>query len=542
MGSDPITAEVVKHALASLADEMALVIMRSGYSPVVRDSMDYSTAICDHKGRVIAQGLTLAIQLGTFPHVMAKITEAVKDPRAAEGDIYIFNDPFDGGQHLPDIYIIKPIHAASVLVGFAATMAHHSDVGGIAPGSVAMHATEVYQEGLRLPLVRLFRAGVENDEIFAILEKNSRNPIHLIGDLRAQVAACQACDRGMREIIAKWGVPYFFAFVEEFHDAAEVQMIAAIRALGNGEAEFTDYIDGIGEDGAPLPIRVAVKIEDGKVEVDFTGSAPQVEAGINAPVSMAYAIAYCAIRSIVSADIPNCEGYSRPIKVHAPEGTLLNPVLPAACGARGVVGYRAFDAMMGALAKIWPEKVIAPGEGGPTLISIGGRQDGAPFVLTEVMVGNWGARYGKDGIDGVSNPAANLSNQPIEIVEAEYPIAIDCYEFVDNSGGRGRWRGGLAFRKDFRLLCERANLTVRADRRKFRPFGIEGGEPGAASQSALIRDGQHIALPTMPMRSIELRRGDVFSTISAGGGGYGDKTLRDPARTEADRLDGKAVP
>jgi N-methylhydantoinase B len=224
-----------------------------------------------------------------------------------------------------------------------------------------------------------------------------------------------------------------------------------------------------------------------------------------------------------------------------PPGTVLNPVLPAACGARGVVGYRAFDAMMGALAKIWPKKVIAPGEGGPTLISIGGRHRGEPFVLTEVMVGNWGARYGKDGIDGVSNPAANLSNQPVEIVEAEYPIAVDCYEFVADSGGRGRWRGGLAFRKDFRILAERANLTVRADRRKFRPFGIEGGEPGASSQSSLVRNGETTVLPTMPMRSIELRRGDVFSTISAGGGGYGPPELRDPDLAEADVLDGKTT-
>jgi N-methylhydantoinase B len=541
MATDPITAEVIKHALASLADEMALVIMRSGYSPVVRDSMDYSTAICDQKGRVIAQGLTLAIQLGTFPHVMPKIVQAAQAPGAADGDIYVFNDPFDGGQHLPDIYIIKPIHVAGALIGFAATMAHHSDVGGIAPGSVAMHATEVYQEGLRIPLVRLFRAGEENQEMFSILEKNSRNPLHLLGDIRAQVAACKACERGLRDIIAKWGAAHFATFVEEFHDLAELRMVEAIRALGNGEAEFTDYIDGIGDDGPPLPIKVAVKIQDGQVDVDFTGTAAQVEAGINAPVSMAYAISYCAIRSIVSGDIPNCEGYTRPIRVHAPEGTVVNPVLPAACGARGVIGYRSFDAIMGALAKIWPEKVIAPGEGGPILISIGGRHGGQPFVMTEVMVGNWGARYGKDGIDGVSNPAANLSNQPIEIVEAEYPIAIDRYEMVSDSGGAGQWRGGLAFRKDFRILAERANLTVRNDRRRFRPYGIQGGEPGAGSDGCIIRNGERMQLPTMPMRSVELRRGDVFSTTSAGGGGYGDPRRRDPDLIEADHLDGKTT-
>ena len=487
------------------------------------------------------KGLTLAIQLGTFPHVMAKIMKAVKAPSAADGDVYIFNDPFDGGQHLPDIYIIKPLYSGGLLVGFAATMAHHSDVGGIAPGSVAMHATEIYQEGLRIPLVKLFRAGEENHEMFEILEKNSRNPLHLLGDIRAQVAACQACERGMHDVIAKWGADHFFNFVEEFHDAAERRMTEAIRELGNGEAEFTDYIDGLGEDGPPLPIRVKVKIEDGHVDVDFTGSAPQVEAGINAPVSMAYAISYCAIRSIVSGDIPNCEGFTRPIRVHAPAGTVVNPVLPAACGARGVIGYRAFDAIMGALAKIWPERVIAPGEGGPTLISIGGRHKGAPFVVTEVMVGNWGARCGKDGIDGVSNPAANLSNQPVEIVEAEFPIAIDCYEFVPDSGGAGRWRGGLAFRKNFRILAERANLTVRMDRRKFRPFGIEGGESGAGSESYVLRDGEKIPLPTMPMRSVELRRGDVFSTTSAGGGGYGTLRLRDPELVEADYLDGKTT-
>jgi N-methylhydantoinase B len=538
--TDPVTLEVAKHSLASLADEMALILMRSSYSPIVRDSMDYSTALCDRNGRVIAQGLTLAVQLGTFPHVMRSIVAIACEGGISPGDVFVFNDAYAGGQHLPDIYIIRPAFAGSELVGYAATMAHHCDVGGIAPGSVAVHATEIYQEGLCLPLIKIVKAGKEDREIFGIIARNTRNPIHLLGDLRAQIAACATGVNGLAGLVERHGPRKLDAIVADLHGSAEAQMRDAIRELPNGYAEFVDYIDGFGDAPERIPIRAAVTIEDDEVLIDFTGTSRQVKAAINSPVSMVHAVSYCVIRGIIRRDIPNVEGYTVPIRINAPEGTIVNPLPPAACGARGVVGYRAFDAVVGALAQLVPDRVMAAGEGGPTLIGIGGEDNsGRPFVLTEVLVGNWGARPELDGMEGVSNPAANLSNQPIEITEAEFPIRIDCYELVSDSCGHGEFRGGLAFRKDYCILTDEVLVSLRSDRRTHRPFGIAGGLEGEGSKSFVIDAKGTRLLPTMPFGTVRLGRGEVLKHISAGGGGYGLARDRNVEAVLSDLEDGK---
>lgn len=431
---DPITFEVIANALSSSADEMALTIMRSAYSPVVRDLMDYSTALCDRNGRVVAQGLTLAVQLGAFPDAMRHLIEQFEG-EINPGDIFVFNDPYgSGGQHLPDIYVIKPIHRGGMLQGYAATMAHHCDVGGITPGSVAMHATEIFQEGLRLPIVKLYEGGRPNSTVWSIILRNTRLPVQVEGDLKAQVAACFAGERGLFELLERYGEIEILPYFDALQTRAERLMRAEISALPDGEYSYTDYLDGIGERPEPICIRVCLTIRGDEIEVDLTGSSLQVPAAINCPIAMVNSATYCAIRCIGSPDIPNCDGYMRPIRVKAPSGTIVNPVLPAACAARGVIGYRVFDAIMGALAQVVPDRVIAACEGGPTLFSIGGWRDGKPFVLTEVMVGTWGARASLDGPEGISNPAANLSNQPIELIEAELPLEVVQYGLVQDFG------------------------------------------------------------------------------------------------------------
>ncbi len=536
---DPITFEVVKNALSSVADEMALVIMRSAYSPVVRDSMDYSTALCDRHGHIIAQGLTLAVQLGAFPDGMHYILEQ-ETATAKPGDIFIFNDPYGaGGQHLPDIYVIKPIFIDGALEGYACTMAHHSDVGGIAPGSTAMHATDIFQEGLCLPLLKLYEEGRPNRTLFKIIEKNTRQPVQVLGDLKAQLAACAIGERGYSELIRRYGAAQIHPYLDELQAQAERMMRAFIREIPDGVYEFTDYIDGIGETPETLRIQVKVIVEGDGITVDLAGTSRQVPAAINCPIAMVRSATYCAIRCVTSADIPNCEGYMRPVRVVAPEGTIVNPLPPAACAARGVMGYRVFDAIMGALAKVVPSKVIAAGEGGPTLFSIGGTHAGRQFVLTEVMVGTWGARAGKDGVEGISNPAANLSNQPIELIEAELPLEVVRYGLVQDSGGAGKYRGGMSFVREFKLLGESATCTMRADRRRHRPYGIDGADSGGPSSNLLRSDGEERVLPTMPMEAIALRRGDSFQHIAAGGGGAGDPLARDPAAVLEDLLDEK---
>ena len=537
--TDPLTLEVIQNALASVADEMALMVMRSAYSPVVRDTMDYSTALCDRHGRVVAQGLTLAVQLGTFPTVMRHVLDE-HGKTAEPGDVYVTNDPYGyGGQHLPDIYVIKPIFVDGELEGWSATMAHHSDVGGLAPGSIAVHATEIYQEGLRLPLLKLYDGGRENTTLFHVIEKNTRQPTQVLGDIRAQLAACRAGERGLTELVQRYGPAVAHAYMDELQRLGERLMRAEIAALPDGEVGFVDWIDGVGSDPEPLRVEVAVRIQGDELSIDFAGTAPQVQASVNCPVGMVYAACYCAIRGIAEHEIPNCEGYMRPISINAPEGTIVNPVLPASCGARGVVGYRVYDALMGALAQIAPDRVVAAGEGGPTLIAIGGYEDGRPFVTTEVIVGTWGARAGKDGLEGVSNPLANLSNQPVELVEADLPLEVVRYELVPDSGGAGRFRGGLAFLREFRLRAERAVLTIRSDRRVHPPYGLSGGGAGGASGNTLWSGDSEESLPGMPMAAIALRRGDVYRHVSAGGGGTGSPFEREPARVLDDVLDGK---
>ncbi|MBM3549792.1 MAG: hydantoinase B/oxoprolinase family protein [Alphaproteobacteria bacterium] len=536
---DPITFEVVKNALSSIADEMALVIMRSAYSPVVRDSMDYSTALCDRHGQIIAQGLTLAVQLGAFPdgmrHLLAQYGNDVK-----EGDIFLFNDPYgSGGQHLPDIYVIKPVFHQGQLEGWACTMAHHSDVGGIAPGSTAMHATEIHQEGLTLPTLKLYEQGKPNTTLFRIIEKNTRQPVQVLGDLKAQLAACAIGERGYLRLLEKYGAASLHPYLDELQDQAERMMRQVIRDIPDGVYKFEDWIDGIGDVPEPIKIAVTVTVKGDEVDIDLTGTSKQVPAAINCPISMVNSSAYCAIRCMTSTGIPNCQGYMRPITIRAPEGTIVNPLAPAACAARGVIGYRVFDAIIGALAQVVPDKVMAGGEGGPTLLSIGGRHRNKAFVLTEVMVGNWGARATKDGVEGISNPAANLSNQPVELIEAELPLEITHYALVPDTGGAGRHRGGLAFSREYRLTADEAVFTLRSDRRDHPPYGIARGQAGAPSRNLLIQDGRSEVLPTMPMKAMRLKKGDVFCHISAGGGGYGDARERDPALVLSDVIAGK---
>lgn len=537
---DPITFEVIKNALSSTADEMALIIMRSAYSPVVRDSMDYSTALCDRNGQVVAQGLTLAVQLGSFPDCM-RIILAEHARTAVPGDVFLFNDPYGaGGQHLPDIYVIKPLFHEGGIEGWACTMAHHCDVGGITPGSSALHATEIFQEGLCLPIVKLHEAGVPNDTLLRIIAKNTRMPVQVLGDLRAQLAACSAGERGYLALLRKHGADRLRSYLEALQAQAERLMRKVIAEIPDGRYSYVDWIDGVGDAPQALQIAVEIVVRGEEIHVDFAGTSEQVQAAINCPVAMVNSSTYCAIRCLTNIEIPNCEGYMRPVKISAPRGSILNPNHPAACAARGVMGYRVFDAIMGAFSKVIPERVIAGGEGGPTLFAIGGRHEGRPFVLTEVMVGTWGARATLDGVEGISNPAANLSNNPIELIEAELPLEILEYSLVTDSGGAGRQRGGLAFARVFRLLADDAVCTVRSDRRTHVPNGIDEGAPGSGSMNILNPGSPHErSLPTMPMEAIKLRKGDVFRHVSAGGGGFGRAVERASAHVLDDVLEGK---
>lgn len=536
---DPILLEVIKNGFDSIADEMALILMRTAYSAIVRDSLDYSTAICDAKGQTLAQGLTTPLHLGSFYDAMRFLMKAYEG-RIYPGDIFIANDPYvAAGQHLPDIYIIKPIFIGDELQGWATTVCHHTDVGGIVPGSNALGAREIYQEGLRLPFLKLYEKGQTNQVIWDIIAINVRVPDKVIGDLRAQVAACHVGEREFGDLFHRYGAKTMRLYMDELHDYAERLVRAEFSEMPDGTYEFTDYIDGLGPNPEPIVFQVKLVIQGDEVLVDWSGTSPQVKGGINSPFPFTKAASYTALRSVMSTDLPNCQGYTRAIKVFAPEGTVANPVAPAACGARGISGFRMIDCLFGALAKALPDRIPADNCGGATLIGFGGYHQRKPFVFVETFMGNFGGAPTHDGQEGVPHMGANQANVPVEFIETDHPLQIVQYGLVQDSGGPGKFRGGLSLIREYKVLTDEALLTIRSDKRRFPPHGLLGGEPGTPSWNIINPGTEDRVLPVLLTEPEIMRKGDVYRHIMAGGGGYGNPFDRDPQLVLKDVLEEK---
>jgi N-methylhydantoinase B len=537
---DPITLEVIKHALDSIGDEMALTVMRSAYSGIVRDGLDYSTALCDAEGQLLSQGVTTPLHLGSFPDAMVILLEKCRGDIYPE-DVFIFNDPYgSGGTHLPDIYIIKPIFFEGSRQGFSCTVAHQTDIGGLVPGSNSIHSTEIFQEGLCIPTLKLYERGQLNKSIIEILKKNVRVPVLVMGDIRAQLSACTVGEKAFLELAKRYGVERLKVHLQELIDYTEELVRAEIGKLPDGEYRFVDYIDGLGEEPKPIQIHVRLSIQGDTMTVDFDGTSQQVKAGINSPLPFSKSAVYVAVRSVMGADIPNNAGYFRPIIVKAPFGSVVNPKDYAPCAVRGITGFRITDTVLGALAQVLPGRVPADGEGGSSLPNIGGYHEGKPFIYVESVMGTWGGRPDRDGAEGMPHPAANQTNQPIELIEATLPLRIERYGFVQNSGGAGKFRGGLALVREWRLLAEEAVLSIRSDKRRIRPYALHGGKPGTPSWN-IINPGHENEriLPVLPMEGVILKQGDLFRHIMPGGGGWGNPLERDPERVLDDVLDEK---
>ncbi|MEC8773830.1 MAG: hydantoinase B/oxoprolinase family protein [Pseudomonadota bacterium] len=524
---DPIAFELFKNSIFSIADEMALTICRTTYSGVLRDNMDFSTAFADADGRLVAQGLTLPAHLGSIPTALDVIVGRFDDTMQPD-DMYIMNDPFDGGMHLPDIFIFKPIFWEGERVAFAATICHHADVGGRVPGSNASDSTEIYQEGLRIPPMKLYDRGELNQTLWMLIEKNVRVPVQVFGDLRAQLAACTIAERQFLELIERYGVTNVKIYMTEIIDYAERLTRAAVKELPDGEYEFEDWIDDDGID-IDQPIRLFVKItkRGDSMLVDWTGSSDQVKGAINNTLSFTKAASYTGIRSILPDGIPNNEGVFRVINVTAPPGTIANNVLPAACAARGLTGFRMVDCIFGALAKMLPDKVCAASDGGNSGVSIGGYDaERKPYIYVDFACGTWGGRPWGDGLQGNSNMFANMASQSVEVIEAEQPVEILAYELLPDRAGAGQYRGGAPYYRDYRFTEKQAVLQVRSDRARFRPYGLYGGMPGQPSANYLNPHGNNQKLTSKPTMMIQ--KGDVFRHELAGGGGWGDPLDRDP--------------
>lgn len=534
---DQIEIELFKNAIFSVADEMAATVVRTAYSTVVRDNMDFSTAVANGKGEVVAQGLTIAGHLGSAPvalqHMIAKYGADIHP-----GDIMILNDPFEGGMHLPDIFIVRPIFAGEQLIAFAASVCHHSDVGGRVPGSNAADSTEIYQEGVRIPPLKLYDRGVPNETLFELLHRNVRMPDQLMGDLRAQLAAARIAERRILELCESFGTERTVRYLSEIIDYAERMTRKAISELPDMTVSFEDWIDDDGvELGKPVLLKVKITKSGEKVVVDWTGTSPQVSGAINATMSFTQAASYCAIRSILKAPIPENEGMFRAIEVIAEKGSVLNVDLPGACAARGLTGFRMLDCLFGALAQMVPNDVFAASDGGVVGLSIGGyRADRSPFVYVEFSAASWGGRPQSDGLDGVANLLSNVCLPSVEIIESLHPLEIRAAEFVQDTGGAGLHRGGSAIRREYRLTEEKATLQVRVDRRAFRPYGLYGGMPGVSSMNTMT--DAEATKPVPGKVTLPFARGQSFSMRTAGGGGWGDPLERGPERVLRDVEDG----
>jgi N-methylhydantoinase B len=530
---DPITREIVRNALAAAADEMALALYRTAYSTIVRDCLDYSTSLCDADGQMIAQGVTIPLHLGSVPFAMATLFKKYGDSMEP-GDVFILNDPFDGGMHTPDIFIIKPIFWEGRRVAFAVSTAHHLDVGGRLPGSSATDNTEIYQEGLRIPWLKLYRRGEPDEALFTLLRANVRVPQMTIGDVRAQLAACHIGERGIHDLIARYDLPTFTSCCADLIDYTERLLRAEIASWPDGSATFVDYMDSDGVGGPPVRIQVTITIAGDRLTADFGGTDPQVRGAINSTLSFTASVVALCVRAVAQTDLPNTAGMFRPLTIVAPEGTVVNVSMPGASSMRGVTGFRMADVVFGALAQLLPERVLAAGEGGNTLVIVGGqRADRSAYVYFELLSGTWGARPDRDGNDGLCNPANVAGNIPVEQAECEYPIRIERYGLVRDSGGAGRFRGGLAIEREWRLLSGTAHLGIRSDRRDHLPYGLAGGGPGTPSINILHQtDGTQAMLATMISTTIQA--GERLYHRQAGGGGWGEALLRSPAAVARD--------
>ena len=523
---DPIDFELFKNAIFSIADEMALTVFRTTYSAVLKDNMDYSTGFADGEGRLAAQGLTLPGHLGSTPTALEAIMRHYGNDMSP-GDVFIMNDPFDGGMHLPDIFIFKPLYHDGERLAFACTVCHHTDVGGRVAGSNASDSTEIYAEGLRIAPMKLYEAGKLNKTIMTFIEKNVRVPVMVAGDLRAQLAACHIAEQQFAEIVAKWGPAMTKRMMNETIDYSERLTRAALRDLPDGEWSFEDWIDDDGVDvGKPIRLFVTLRKKADHIVVDWTGTSPQVRGAINNTLSYTKSASYTGVRSVLPQGIPNNEGVFRAIEVICPPGTVGHGVLPAACAARGLTGFRMVDCMYGALAMMLPDKVKAAGDGGNSGISIGGyTKERKPFVYVEFTCGAWGARPWADGLNGNSHMFANQSCPSAEVIEAEQPVSVLAYEFVSDRAGAGKFRGGVPFRRAYRFNEHAGQLSVRSDRKTHRPFGLYGGSPGQPSENHLNPLAENKPMPSKV--TMDIKQGDVFQHTHPGGGGWGDPLERD---------------
>lgn len=535
---DPITMQVIRYALEQIADEMGKTIVRTARSTIIKEIEDVSCAVFDAEGHTVAQAHHAPMLLTGFEITMQNVVRRFPPEALEDGDIIISNDPYQGGQHVMDLQTFAPVFHDGALVGWVATIAHHQDMGGAAPGGVAGGMTEVYAEGLRLPMVKLYKGGQENADVWKIFGANIRVPDKTFGDVRAQASSNFVGVRRMKEVFQKYGADTVRAAMRALLDYSERRMRLALAAMPDGDYTGYDFIDDDGRGSDPIRIQVTIKKRGDSAVVDFTGTSKQVPGNTNCPLATCHAAVYYAMIAVADPDIPPNSGCYFPVKIEAEEGLVVNPKSPAAVASRTNCSQKIVEAMMRAFADAFPERVMAGSHGQITTCAFSGFDaSGRRWVYTDIQGGGAGARPTKDARDGQDSHLARFLNTPIEAAELEYPLMIERYEFVTDTGGAGKFRGGLGLRRDIRLLQGNVTFARYSDRHKIAPFGLFGGTEGGKGAIWRNLDG---AAERMNSKGLDyLSQGDCITLIMPGGGGYGNPTERDPAALIQDVRGGK---
>jgi N-methylhydantoinase B len=504
---DPVTLSVLASALSGVAAEMGAVLIRGAYSSNIKERRDCSTGLFDGRGRMVAQAEHIPVHLGAMPEAVEAVMEKTPEP----GDVFAINDPYSGGTHLPDITLVSPVAYEEEIVGYAVTRAHHSDVGGMRPGSMPSESREIYQEGIIIPPVRLVRGGEYVEDVLDLLLANVRTPGLRRGDLRAQIAANNIAGERIGELIERRGKDTMLAAFDEVISYTEKRTREAIRELPDGEYGAEDRMEGDGVTDEDVPIKVTVEVEDDAMTIDFAGTSGAVAGNVNCPLPVTRSACYFALRAILPGDIPANAGAYAPLQIKAPEGSLINATHPSAVVAGNVeTSNRIADAILAAFFGFAPGVLPAQGQGTMNNMIIGG----AGWIYYDTIGGGQGAGEKGPGPSGVHTSMTNTLNTPIEALEMEYPMRIERYELLYDTGGKGEHRGGDGLVRSVRVL-EPASLSLLTDRRRHPPQGANGGEPGAVGEN-LLNDEE---LPPKVSRGLE--EGDVVTVKTPGGGGYG---------------------
>ncbi len=547
MNLDPIAAEIVVSGLAYASEEMGIALRNAAYSPNIKERLDHSCAIFDRDGRLVAQAEHIPVHLGSLPWGLRRTLAAIaaRGDAMQPGDQWVVNDPYLAGTHLNDVTLIRPVFVDGALFAYAANKAHHTDVGGAVPGSMPPGARDLFAEGFVMPPARLVRDDAIVAATVDLFRANSRTPEARSGDLRAQVAANVTGERRVCELIARYGAPLVAAAMAKAIDDGERRMRAALRAFPDGTAMVSDVLeDAAGEPSIVLRLRLEKRGE--RLHLDYAGTSPQVALPLNAVFGVTLSGAYYAVRAVLAPDVPLNDGVFRPIAVDAPEGSLLNPLRPAAVSAGNVeTSMRNADLVLAALACLAPDRVPAQSGGSMNNVMMGGVDAaGRAWAFYETNGCGMGARPGADGVDAIQAHMTNTRNTPIEVLERTFPLRVARYEFADATAGAGRYRGGAGLVRALQVRAGTATMSLLGERHAVRPQGSAGGGPGASARHALLTldERGETTMQTLPAKvTLEVRAGETVIVQTAGGGGFGEPALRDPDSAERDARAGIAT-